>query len=104
MGSRRESLGRGFAARRAARAERARRSMAQAVANQPSASVLGPEFRDETETERELKELEAERRDRDAELAQLIAEKEDSGEADRLREEIERIEAEIARERRQRKE
>lgn len=89
-----------MAARRAGRRRRALNDESK----HPSASVLGPAFRDETELEREVKELEAERRDREAELAQIHAENEDSGEADRLRDEIEQIEGEIARERTNRKE
>lgn len=80
-----------------------RRFLAQGVANQPDASVLGPEFRGETELELEIKELEAERNDREAELAQLQVNQDDRSLADQLARDIEELEGVIARERKHKK-
>lgn len=90
-------------ARRAANNRRWRRFIADGVANQPDASVLGPEFRDETDLEVELRDLEAKRVELENVLARLHEDKDDRGAADQLRREIEQLEGVIARERKQTK-
>lgn len=101
MGARADRLG--MAARRAANAARWRRFIDNGVANQPDASVLGPEFRDETDMEVEVKTLETRRTELQTDLAQLQANQDDSGVADQLRREIEQLEGVIAAERKQTK-
>ena len=103
MGSRRDQLGGRFEARQAATAARLRRFFANAIANQPDASVLGPEFRDETDLEQEIKELDAKRIGLENDLSRLAVDQDDKAVADHLRREIEQLEGVIARERKQTK-